>query len=125
MYKLNYLRHIDILGQEKPLVATLWHSPPLLPRETPYRQQFQHRLPVSCYLLLATYPVEELDPARDKSPTKGKNQLFHLLPGAQETVHWRHPVAERHARSRHRYRGATFFLDIVTETRLYGFMRTM
>ena len=65
MHKLNCLRHIDILGQEKPLVATLWHSLPSLPREIPYRQQFQHRRftteLVNCYCLQVhtrqTWPI--------------------------------------------------------------------
>ena len=80
LQKLKCLHHIYILGQGKPQVVTLWHSQLSLPRGTPLIQVLIILTDVwqECILNMMTNPVEELDPARDKSPSKGKDQFIHL-----------------------------------------------
>ena len=115
--KLKCLRHIYILGQGKSQVATLWHSPLWLPRGTPLTQATISTEQVFgksvCWPWRPTQ-LKNLTQPETRAQRKAKTSsstwqglvfvfpcMLHLLPGAQETVHRRHPVAERCARSSH------------------------
>ena len=125
MYKLNYLRHIDILGQEKPLVATLWHSPPLLPRETPYRQQLQHRLPVACCLFVGNLPSWRTWPSQRQEPNERQKPTLPPPPWRSGNSSLASPGSWMPCQKKTSVEGATIaFLEVLTEN-LYRFIRTM